>query len=246
LEDGEQVYFSFATFNTTMTNKDLERGAIDFTDMWNAYDDGETCLKAAEAASGLAGTQSLPFYGRMVSGRAFLVAAITNLTVGLLLAVLVIGAMTLNWKVTAIATSSLVAVVACVFFLMVVFQWKINIIESIGISLAAGMAVDYVLHLSHSFNHQTGTPEEKVRKALAEMGISVTYGCATSFFSCCCLFACDFLWFKIFGCFITMIIFSSFFISMCGMMAALSWIGPGDAPDGAISLPAWLQWKGGH
>jgi len=246
LEDGERVTFSFASFNTTATVKDLLRGALGFGDMWELYDDAEAARKDAEAASQLDGAvQAAPFYAGMVSGQAFLTAAISNLTAGLLLAVLVIGGMTLNWKLTGIAVLALANVVSLVFFLMVVFQWKINVIESIGISLAAGMAVDYVLHLAHSYNHQSGAdPAEKVRGCLAEMGISITYGCITSFSACVALYLCDFLWFKIFGYFITMIITSSFFVSMLGMMAALVCFGPGEAPDGEIKLPAWMGGQG--
>mmetsp|Transcript_31035 Transcript_31035/g.42030 ORF Transcript_31035/g.42030 Transcript_31035/m.42030 type:complete len:1162 (-) Transcript_31035:162-3647(-) len=244
LEDGERVYFSFATFNTTMTDKDYERGAIAFSTMWDRYDSGNKALKAAEdAIGGLKGTQSIKFYPRMVSSRSFVFAAFTNLTVGIILAVVVIGAMTMNWKITGIATGALVVTVACVFFIIVIVQWKINIIESIGISLAAGMAVDYVLHLAHSFKHQHGTPPEKVKAALGEMGISVTYGMATAFVSCICLFACDFLWFQVFGGMICIIVFSSFFVAMFGMMAALSWLGPGDAPDGVIECPKCFCFK---
>ena len=118
---------------------------------------------------------------------------------------------------------------------------KLNIIESIGLSIATGLAVDYVLHLAHSYNHQHGTAAEKSRAALAEMGISITSGCATTFFACIGLFCCDFKWFYIFGVFITILIFSSFFTSMGGMMAALSWLGPAEAPDGVLPLPSALQ-----
>jgi hypothetical protein len=250
LEDGARVYWSFASFNTTFTYKDLSGRAVDFDEMWRGYDDAEKARRYAEKQSGLEiGVQSLPYYASMVSGRAFLNAAVSNLVIGICFAVLVIGVMTMNWKVTVIAVSALVCVVACVFMCMAAALWKINVIESIGISLAAGMAVDYVLHLAHSFNHQRGvTSAEKVRGCLAEMGISITNGCLTSFASCCCLYMCDFLWFKKFGHFITMIIFCSFFVSMVGMSAAFVVFGPGEAPDGVIPVPAWLKRLkfGGH
>ena len=44
---------------------------------------------------------------------------------------------------------------------------------------------------------QHGPREVKVKLALAEMGISITSGCATTFFACIALYACDFLWFKV-------------------------------------------------
>ena len=68
-------------------------------------------------------------------------------------------------------------------------------------SIAGGMAVDYVLHMSHAYNHQDPslTSSERVRLAMGEMGISVLSGCITTFGACCALFSCDLLWFKMFG-----------------------------------------------
>ena len=94
--------------------------------------------------------------------------------------------------------------------------------------VAGGMAVDYVLHMSHAYNHQDPslTSNERVRRAMAAMGISVLSGCLTTFGACCALFSCELLWFKMFGYFICTLIFSSFIVSNFGMMALLAWYGP--------------------
>ena len=39
-----------------------------------------------------------------------------------------------------------------------------NILEAVDISIAGGMSVDYVLHLAHSYNSQTGDHADKVRE----------------------------------------------------------------------------------
>ena len=88
------------------------------------------------------------------------------------------------------------------------------------------MCVDYVLHLAHSYNAQTGSRGERVTKALQEMGVSVTSGMLTTFIACCALFMCDMLWFKLFGCFITMVIISAYVTSVVGLMALLAVAGP--------------------
>jgi predicted RND superfamily exporter protein len=94
----------------------------------------------------------------------------------------VIVSMTMNGNVAAISFATILMIVSFVFMLMSMLGWKINVIESIGLSLAAGLSVDYVLHLMHAYDHHgADTPEEKMRSALTEMGISVTYGCMTSF-----------------------------------------------------------------
>ena len=61
------------------------------------------------------------------------------------------------------------------------------------------------------------------------MGVSVFSGLVTTFIACIALFLTDMLWFRLFGCFIAMVIFSAFFTSMLGLMAMLSLFGT-DSP----------------
>ena len=133
-----------------------------------------------------------------------------------------------NWIVTAVAFVSLLCVVSVTLALMALAGWEVNVIESIDISIAGGMAVDYVLHMAHAYNHQppSWTREDRVKSAMGEMGVSVLSGMLTTFGACCALFACQLLWFRRFGIFITMLIMSSFFVSTFAMMPALVLCGP--------------------
>jgi hypothetical protein len=63
----------------------------------------------------------------------------------------------------------------------------------------------------------------------------------TTFFACCALYCCAFLWFRLFGCFITMLIFSSYFASMFGMTALLAEVGP-DEGQADVHLEKYLRW----
>ena len=58
--------------------------------------------------------------------------------------------------------------------------------------------------------------------------------------ACIALFLCDMLWFRLFGCFIAMVIISAFFTSMVGMMALLAVAGPGDG-QGEMPCPKALD-----
>jgi predicted RND superfamily exporter protein len=133
--------------------------------------------------------------------------------------------MTRNVRVTVLSAVMLYSIISLVFAEMVVFGWKINLLEAIDISIAGGMSVDYLLHLVHSFNQQPGSADDKVRGALREMGVSVTSGMGTTLAACVALYLCDMLWFRLFGCFITMVVLSSFFTSMLGLMAVLACFG---------------------
>ena len=112
-------------------------------------------------------------------------------------------------------------------------RWKINILETVDISIAGGMSVDYVLHMAHAFNHYPGTSSERGRGALKQMGVSVLAGMFTTFIACIPLYLCDMVWFSGFGCFVTMVIVTAFFVSMSGLMAFLEVFGP-DEPQGEV------------
>ena len=56
----------------------------------------------------------------------------------------------------------------------VMLGWELGTVESICFTIVAGFSVDYVVHLAHAYVHSTSpTRAERVRDALAEMGISV-------------------------------------------------------------------------
>ena len=53
------------------------------------------------------------------------------------------------------------------------------------------------------------------------------------------------MWFKLFGCFVTMVIWSSFFVTMTGTSAALCLFGPESMMDGEVIFPDWVYEKTG-
>ena len=103
------------------------------------------------------------------------------------------------------------------------------------------MAVDYVLHLTHSFNHQESflSNEQRVRGALGEMGVSVLSGCLTTLSATCALFCCSLLWFRNFGIFIALLVIWSLVVALLPMMAAFCYV-PGNN-YGQIPLPKCLS-----
>ena len=225
--EGSVVKAAYAGFNTTLSRSDS------FKELWDFYDAGESALKAARSSSGdlFAGRkpyQTTEFNAWMVASGVFLRAAAENISISLALAFVVMLIATGNWIVTAVAFVSLLCVVSVTLALMALAGWEVNVIESIDISIAGGMAVDYVLHMAHAYNHQppSWTREDRVKSAMGEMGVSVLSGMLTTFGACCALFACQLLWFRRFGIFITMLIMSSFFVSTFAMMPALVLCGP--------------------
>ena len=228
-EDGSnQIYFTFASFETVL---DVLEDGHPNERMKTLLKNANLALEAAEAAApalngyGMATSSS---FGMMALASYLAASSFENMVGSLVLAVVVILLITRNLRVTVLSAVVLYSIISLVFAEMVVFGWKINLLEAIDISIAGGMSVDYLLHLVHSFNHQTGSADDKVRGALREMGVSVTSGLLTTLVACIALFMCDMLWFSLFGCFITMVVLSSFVSSMLGLMALLACFGADD------------------
>ena len=185
----------------------------------------------------------------MVANDKFYSSAIENTLLALALSFFVILLVTGNWMVTLITEITLIAIVSSCFAMIATLGpnfdedtrkpyngWDLDFLVSIDITVAAGMAVDYCLHLSHSYMHQHGTREERTRKTLGEMGGSVFQGMLTTMFALMPLFLTGFLFFSRFGFFGMCLISSSWVISNLGLMSALATFGPADGQgDIAVS-----------
>ena len=88
------------------------------------------------------------------------------------------------------------------------------------------MSVDYLLHMSHSFNHSQGTKEERVRQALKEMGISVLSGAITTMSAAISLCFCIFYIYSRLGVYLLWLIACAFVYSVTALTALLAEFGP--------------------
>jgi hypothetical protein len=221
--EGNTIKAVFAGFNTT---RDVDRDSFD--ELYDVHEGAQSALKKAKQFVGGHVYQVTYYDDWMVASKAFYDSSRINIVTAFAFALIIMLCATANWIVTLIAFGSLVTTVSTTLALMVFYGWELNVIESIDVSIAGGMAVDYVLHMSHAYNHQDPSlsSSERVRLAMGEMGISVLSGCITTFGACCALFSCDLLWFKMFGYFICTLIMSSFVVSNFGMMALLALCGP--------------------
>ena len=184
--------------------------------------------------------ETASFYYWMIAGRVFKTTAFENMAFGLGLAALVILISTRNWRVALIAAVALYTTISLTFTLIVWAGWKINVLEAIDITVAVGMAVDFTLHLAHTFVHARGDRRARTTKTLAVMGVSVTSGAVTTFAATLVLYLCNLNWFRKFGQFVTMLISMSFVTAMLGLCAALALFGP-DEGEGELVLPAALR-----
>ena len=110
---------------------------------------------------------------------------------------------------------------------MVMKGWELGVSESISIVIAVGLSVDYVLHLSTTYQHSSFSKRtEKMTQAYEEMGVSILSGTLTTLGTGIFLFGSEMSIFIKFGNIIIMTISLSFAVSMIFFGALCHTIGP--------------------
>jgi len=134
---------------------------------------------------------------------------------------------TSNFLVSAMAMSSIIGIMLTCFGIMALLGWSISILESICMIIVVGMAVDYTVHLMHSYN-EAHSPDRfgKAQTALTEMGVSVISGALTTLFASMPLLLAQFKFFTQFGSFIAIITFCSILWAIPYLMTLAMCIGP--------------------
>lgn len=134
---------------------------------------------------------------------------------------------TRNIVVSAIAMSSIVGSMLTCFGVMALLGWKVSIIESICMIIVVGMAVDYAVHMMHSYNTSTGTTRfEKAEHALTEMGGSVIGGAVTTLGASAPLLFADQTMYSVFGSFMFILVASSVTWSILYLIPVAMSFGP--------------------
>ncbi|KNC55733.1 resistance-nodulation-cell division superfamily protein [Thecamonas trahens ATCC 50062] len=169
-----------------------------------------------------------------------LVASVyTTLAISLALAFGMLVLATANVLLAILAFVALVTIAGAIVSTMVVFGFTLGVNESLGLVICVGLAVDYTVHLAHSYNESEASghlPRArqasrmrllKTQYALTEMGVSIVGGAVTTLSSGAILvFFCKLLFFKRFGSLIFMTILCSLFISMLYLVSLLFTLGP--------------------
>lgn len=156
----------------------------------------------------------------------YLTSAITGASFGAFLAFAVLLGATRNIVVALLSMLTIAGILASVLATMTMIGWQLGNIVSINLTILGGFAVDYVVHLAHSFMHNRGTREERVRAALADMGVSVLSGMITSVGASLMLFATTLQFFAKFGGFLLMTVAFSWVWANFFFMSLMATVGP--------------------
>lgn len=179
---------------------------------------------------------------------ALVVGAWLSTLVSATTAAAVLLVMTKDFRVSALAALTIFAIVASECGVLVLLDWKLGPIESIIFSVAVGMSVDFVAHISHAFVH--ANPDESVsqsdngirswraKQAQARMGRSIsTATVSTAAAGAVMLFSRTVFFFE-FGLFMVLVMALSWLFATLYLLPLLSIFGPvqtGAESDSSLS-----------
>eukprot|EP00656_Telonema_subtile_P051229 TRINITY_DN683_c0_g1_i1.p1 TRINITY_DN683_c0_g1~~TRINITY_DN683_c0_g1_i1.p1 ORF type:complete len:1291 (+),score=192.44 TRINITY_DN683_c0_g1_i1:89-3961(+) len=104
---------------------------------------------------------------------------------------------------------------------------KLNSFSLVNVVVSIGFAVEYIVHFTRSFIISTGTHDERMCKALAEIGPAIFAGAVTAFLAVLPLaFSPHYLFRAYFFQMFAMSAFLGLFNGLCVWPVILSWVGP--------------------
>mmetsp|Transcript_29798 Transcript_29798/g.81434 ORF Transcript_29798/g.81434 Transcript_29798/m.81434 type:complete len:1140 (-) Transcript_29798:313-3732(-) len=163
----------------------------------------------------------------MVLQELYVRMALVGIGTGLGIASIVLLLATRNLVVAALCIVTIGAVLVCVIGCTVAMGWQLGSVEALCFMTLTGFAVDYVVHLAHSYmQSHAHTSLDRAHTALQEMGISVFWGMATSFVASLVLATCQLQILAKFGLFFMLTIIFAYFWSVLFLMPLLATLGP--------------------
>ena len=109
-------------------------------------------------------------------------STITSLGVALAISFAVMMLTSLNWLISLYAIVTIICILSTTVGSLVLAGWELNILESIVISVAVGLSVDFTLHYGVAYTTSTDhSRSQKVKYALTHLGPAVTLASITTF-----------------------------------------------------------------
>mmetsp|Transcript_49552 Transcript_49552/g.152939 ORF Transcript_49552/g.152939 Transcript_49552/m.152939 type:complete len:1090 (-) Transcript_49552:354-3623(-) len=165
-------------------------------------------------------------------------SAIMGSLIGTVLAFVVILLATQQIIIALASFVTIAAILVSVLAMMKMASYELGSTASICITILAGFAVDYVVHLAHAFNHsKKPTRAEKFQEAFDDIGVSVLSGMVTSMVSAIVLLTCTLQFFAKFGFFLIFTVAWAWVWGNFFFMGVLRIIGPDDGTHWILQLP---------
>jgi len=174
-----------------------------------------------------------PVFPTIVLQTVLINTALYGAVMSIIVAFLALAISTMNIIVSLYAIFCIVFIVLSLLGFLVLVGWTIGIIESVALTVVVGLSVDYTVHLSISYMKQVRQLKGKsklevLQYTLAEIGISIVGGAATTASSVFPLFFTTIVFFTRFGEFVFVNILASLVVSLLLLVIILALIGPSE------------------
>jgi len=168
----------------------------------------------------------------------FRTSAIQGSSVGTVLAFVVILVATQQIIIALASFVTIACILVSVLAMMKLANYELGTITSICITILAGFAVDYVVHLAHAFNHSNKpTRAEKFQEAFDVIGVSVLSGMVTSVLAAMVLLLCSLQFFAKFGFFLIFTVVLAWIWGNGFFMCTMKLIGPDSNTPWLLQIP---------
>lgn len=109
-------------------------------------------------------------------------STISSLGVSLAIAFCIMLLTSLNWVISLYAIVTIICILATTIGSLVLSGWELNVLESIVMSVAVGLSVDFTLHygVAYTVSSEKGRVDQ-VKYAFAHIGPAVTLAAITTF-----------------------------------------------------------------
>jgi len=138
---------------------------------------------------------------------------------------------------TVFSTITILFILMSVTAMLVAFGWTLGFLESICFSILIGVSVDFVIHFTHAYVHQTGDVprKERTKYAMVTMGPSILATAGTTFFSAVVMLFCTITFFRKFAMVLFLTVIMATFASFVVFITLTNCFGPTNPSVGIFS-----------
>ena len=219
--------FAFITFNTTMplTQSDLSLGESRVIfDKWQRHIDNHNSYNPNANA-----LQNCNYWYFLIGGEEVVATTLQGIVATLICVYMVLIIGNGSFVVANLAILTIISIMVVIAAVVCMMDWTIDYLTSICLIVSIGLSVDFVVHISHSYQHSKAkTSECKARDAISEMGTSIISGSITTTGAATFLLLTDFLFFSKFGFFLAITMVTSVYFALAVFTSILAEWGPTD------------------
>lgn len=151
----------------------------------------------------------------------------STIAISLVATILMMLLTSLNFLITFYAGFTILFVISATLGTLALCGWVLNVIESVTLSLAVGLSIDFTIHYGVAYKlSKAHTSQERMKESLSKVGSSVFMASLTTFLAGAAIAASRVLPYQELGQFLMLVMVFSWSFSTFFYQALLHWIGP--------------------